>query len=174
MDRYDRSVWKGALAGLAGGLAGSLTMMLFQMAWAKSAEAAGARRLANRTHRHEEAQRDATAKVASIAMKRVTGVPLRGEKQRVAGGSAVHFGFGSAMGAFYGALSELAPIVSSGYGTAFGAALFAGADEVALPSIGLSRKPEQIPASMHVLGLASHAVYGATLEGVRRLVRDRL
>jgi putative membrane protein len=169
----DRDLWKGALAGMLGGLAGAVTMMVFQMAWSKAAEAAGARDLAGKTHRHEEAQQDATAKVASIAMQRVTGVPLRGEKRKL-GGSAVHFGFGAAMGAFYGALAELTPATTTGYGTAFGAGLFAGADELALPRLGLSKDPENIPAAMHGFGLASHAVYGATVEGVRRAVRGRL
>jgi putative membrane protein len=174
MEPEDRNLWKGALAGLLGGLAGSVTIALFQMAWTRTAEAAGARALAGKTHRHERAQRNATAKVASIAMKRVTGVPLRGEKKRMAGGAAVHFLFGSAMGALYGAAAELTPLATAGYGAGFGAALFAGADEVVLPQLGLSKDPDEIPPSMHALGLTSHFVYGATVEGVRRLVRDRL
>jgi uncharacterized protein DUF1440 len=171
-DRHERSLWKGALAGAVGGLAGAVTMMMFQMAWTKSAELAGADELADKTHRHEKAQHDATAKVANIASRKVAGRGLDA-KQKKLGGSAVHFGFGAAMGAFYGALAELTPLTTAGYGTAFGAGLFVGADEIALPRLGLSKEPQQIPREMHALGLASHAVYGATLEGVRSLLRER-
>jgi hypothetical protein len=53
----------------------------------------------------------------------------------------------------------------------FGAILFAGADELALPLLGLSDKPTKFPLSTHVYGLASHAVYGVTTEAVRLIVR---
>jgi hypothetical protein len=56
-------------------------------------------------------------------------------------------------------------------GVPFGAILFAGADEVALPALGLSDKPAAYPLSTHVYGLVSHAVYGVTTETVRRIVR---
>jgi uncharacterized membrane protein YagU involved in acid resistance len=158
---------------MLGGLAGSATMMAFQMVWTKTAERAGAKDLANKTHRHEEMQQDSTAKVANIAAYRVIGRSLdRGEKKK--GGMAVHFGFGAAMGALYGALAEVAPATTGGFGTAFGTGLFVGADEVALPRLRLSKPPRQVPPEMHVLGLTSHAVYGATVEGVRRLVRRAL
>ena len=173
MHHNGRSVWKGALAGMLGGLAGSATMMAFQMAWSKTAEAAGADELANKTHRHERMQQDSTAKVANIAAYRVIGRGLdRDEKKK--GGAAVHFGFGAAMGALYGAVAELAPAATAGFGTAFGSGLFIGADQIALPQMRLSRPPREVPLEMHALGLASHAVYGATAEGVRRLVRRAL
>jgi hypothetical protein len=47
----------------------------------------------------------------------------------------------------------------------------AGADEVALPALGLSDKPAAYPLSMHLYGLVSHAVYGVTTGTVRRIVR---
>lgn len=173
MHHNERSVWKGALAGALGGLAGSLTMMAFQMAWSKAAESAGAKELANKTHRHEEMQQDSTAKVANIAAYRVMGRSLDREEKKK-GAAAVHFGFGATMGALYGAVAELAPAATGGFGTAFGAGLFLSADEVALPRLGLSKSPRQVPPEMHALGLGSHVVYGATVEGVRRLVRRAL
>jgi putative membrane protein len=165
-------LWKGAIAGVAGGLAGAFTMMMFQTAWSKSAEAAGADELADQTHRHERAQQDATAKVASITSRKFTGKQLRGSKRKAAA-SAVHFGFAALIGGLYGALAESIPMVTTGFGTAYGAAVFAAADELALPRLGLSKQPENIPPAMHALGLSSHAVYGATLETVRRALRER-
>ena len=65
-------------------------------------------------------------------------------------------------------------MTTRGYGTAFGAALFAVADEVVVPAAGLSDQPTEIPMSLHALALFSHMVYGATTEGVRRLTRAAL
>src|SRR5437870_2750070 len=86
----------------------------------------------------------------------------------------VHYGFGAAVGALYGTLTELGPHgvrrhpVLSGMG--FGSVLFAGADEVAVPSLGLSAAPGETPVSSHIYALASHLIYGATAGAVRRIV----
>jgi putative membrane protein len=56
----------------------------------------------------------------------------------------------------------------------YGSALFVGADEVAVPSLGLGESPKKSPLSAHVYGLASHVVYGVTGEMVRRTVRKYL
>jgi uncharacterized membrane protein YagU involved in acid resistance len=78
------------------------------------------------------------------------------------------------LGALYGAAAEYLPTVKSYAGLPYGAAVFVGADEIALPVLGLTKKPAEYPASQHLYGLSSHFVYGLTLEGVRRVVRDRL
>ena len=93
----------------------------------------------------------------------------RAEKKKA--GPAVHYAFGAIMGAVYGASVELNPAGNALAGIPFGAILFAAADEVALPALGLSDKPAAYPLSTHLYGLVSHAVYGATTETVRRLVR---
>jgi putative membrane protein len=80
----------------------------------------------------------------------------------------VHYAFGAVMGAVYGAVAEVAPPVKSLAGLPYGAALFVGADEIALPAFGLSKKPTQYPPSRHLSGLGQHLVYGATVEPVRR------
>jgi hypothetical protein len=53
----------------------------------------------------------------------------------------------------------------------FGAALFALADEVAVPARGLSGKPSETPASMHLYAAAAHCVYGMATEIARRGLR---
>jgi uncharacterized membrane protein YagU involved in acid resistance len=75
------------------------------------------------------------------------------------------------MGGVYGALTELSPKVASGAGMPFGAALWLAADEVAVPALGLSKKPTESPAPIHAYALASHLVYGLTTDLVRRVVR---
>jgi hypothetical protein len=75
------------------------------------------------------------------------------------------------MGALYGALAERAPVSSRGFGLPFATALWVGADEVAVPALGLSKRPAEDPISTHASALAAHWVYGAIAEGVRRAVR---
>jgi uncharacterized membrane protein YagU involved in acid resistance len=71
------------------------------------------------------------------------------------------------MGALYGLTTEYFPEASAGFGTMFGALLFALADEAAVPLTGLSGPPAEYPVSSHLRALASHVVYGASTEAVR-------
>jgi hypothetical protein len=57
-------------------------------------------------------------------------------------------------------------------GSLFGSVLFLGADELAVPALGLSEAAES--PSSHLYGWASHLVYGLTTELVRRQVRQRI
>ena len=76
------------------------------------------------------------------------------------------------MGALYGALSEYTGKVRAGAGTAFGVTLFAGADELALPALGLAEW-ESAPSS-HIYGLTSHIVYALSSQLMRRALRSAL
>ena len=78
------------------------------------------------------------------------------------------------MGATYGAIAEGIPQATFGLGTAFGAALFAGADLVAVPALNLSGSPSDAPVSSLTTPFAAHLVYGAATEAIRRLVRALL
>lgn len=73
-------------------------------------------------------------------------------------GMAVHYAFGAANGVLHGALSEYKPKARVEGRTAFGAGLWAVADEIAVPALGLSKPPRVQPASTHLYGLASHLV----------------
>ena len=111
----------------------------------------------------------ASRKAASRAAEAVTGEPLS-ERGKDAAGALVHYGFGAAAGAFYGATAAVSPNVTMGTGIPYGAAVFLAATEAGLPSLGLARKPTEYPASRHLTALASHIVYGVTLEAVRHLL----
>ena len=89
-------------------------------------------------------------------------------------GVAFHYGYGISMGAFYGAGAEILPEVTSVAGIPYGAAIWLGADEGIVPLLGLSKTPSEYHFSVHALSLASHLVYGLTLEAVRRGVRASL
>ncbi len=116
---------------------------------------------------------DATVKAASAISEGVFDHKLTKKEKKVAG-PAVHFAFGTATGAFYGALAEVAPLVGVGAGLPFGAIFWLAADEAAVPALGLSKSPTEYPLSTHANALASHLVYGLTTDLVRRAVRHAL
>jgi hypothetical protein len=128
--------------------------------------------------RESEKQGDgnATAKVAEV-VARAGGKDLSTD-QKEKGGMVVHYAFGTLMGALYGVAAEMGSrrigrnSVLSGLG--FGAALFAGADEVAVPALRLSKSPAEATWSEHLYGFASHLVYGTTAATVFRATRKAL
>ncbi len=165
-ERRHRSVWKGMLAGLAGGLAASWTMNQFQAGMKKVTESNG-----NGQQKGEQREGgDATVKAASAVSETVAHHELTHDEKKVAG-PMVHYLFGSTIGALYGAAAEFSPMAAKGWGVPFGAAVFVGADEIGVPLAGLSKPPHEVPASTHASAFAAHLVYGATTDGVRRIVR---
>jgi uncharacterized membrane protein YagU involved in acid resistance len=86
----------------------------------------------------------------------------------------VHYAFSAVAGALYGGMAEVTDVTTLGFGTAFGAALFVGADEIAVPALGLSNMPNEYALSKHIYGLVSHLVYGAASEAIRQPLRKAL
>ncbi len=180
---------KGCVAGLAGGLAATLVMTGFQTAWnaAKGKSSNGARNgsgeaasSVNNGEQEMEPKSQAgsestnpTEKVAGKVVD-VAGVELSPEGKKK-GGTVVHYAFGTLMGAAYGTALEYAPREYRRSplrnGLLMGTALFAAADEIALPALHLTEGPTEVPASTHVYGLISHLVYGATAGLVTRRLR---
>ena len=93
-------------------------------------------------------------------------------------GAVVHYGFGTLMGALYGTALEFAPRnyrrEPIGSGLLWGGALFAVADEIALPTLRLTDRPTETPLSKHIYGLVSHLVYGATAGVVTQNIRGKI
>ena len=183
MQNHDASIWKGMLAGLAGGLLASWTMNQFQAAWTRIAEGTekshGAQSMQPSEGSHGEQsqdtneQDDATVETAKAISKNVFGHELQ-ESEKQPAGAAVHYAFGTLSGGVYGALAEVTPQVTSAAGLPFGAGFWLLADEVSVPLLGLSKGPTEYPVSTHVYSLASHLVYGLTAELSRRAVRSAL
>ncbi|HZQ69621.1 MAG TPA: DUF1440 domain-containing protein [Terriglobales bacterium] len=160
---------RGAIAGLLGGLAGSWAMNQFQAALRKAqANCSGTSGL-----QQPEESEDATMKTAAWLLDSLAGVKLGKEQKKIAG-PMVHYGFGAAMGAIYGALAEHKRRHRVADGALFGAALFLGADELAVPALGLSQSPAENSLSQHSSALGAHLVYGVTLELTRRETRRAL
>lgn len=167
----DNRMWKGIAAGAIGGVVGSLLMNVWQKALAQSVEnqppqpspqglrdGAGNRGV------------DPTVKMADAVSRRIMHRGLR-PKEAESAGVAIHYAFGAAVGALFGAAAEFEPALAAGAGIPFGAAVWAGADLIALPALHLSKPPMHVPLRRHAQMLALHAAYGATLDGVRRALR---
>jgi len=166
----------GILAGLAGGLVASWIMNEFienlGPSLRKALEGDGASAL-QEPQQDEEKPDDATMKTADAVVSAITGGNLSHEGKEK-GGPIVHYAFGAIMGGIYGAVAEGIPETTFGFGTAFGAALFTGADLVAVPALNLSGSSGDAPVSSLATPFAAHLVYGAATETVRRLVRTFL
>lgn len=177
------NIWKGIVAGLAGGLVASWTMNQFQAAWTKLAENSekphGAQSMQPSDGSKGDGQDakeqddDATVKAAKAISEGVFDHELQ-ESEKKAAGAAVHYAFGTVTGGLYGALAEVVPQVTTATGVPFGAAFWLLADEISVPLLGLSKGPTEYPVSTHAYALASHLVYGATAELSRRAVRQIL
>lgn len=120
----------------------------------------------------ESDSEDATQKAAQKVAGSVLHRPLSKNEKSI-GGPVVHYLFGAAVGAAYGAAAEKLP-VNKVAGLPFGAVVWASADELAVPALGLAGSFKDYPASVHLNALATHIVYGITTEMVRRGVRKMM
>lgn len=172
MRTREPEIWKGVVAGAVAGLAATWAMTQFQVGWSKLKEKR--RQPPDEESQNDQGQaEDATMKTAAAIARNIFGKDLTVEQKRKLG-PIVHYGFGAVMGAIYGGMKEEFDNTSIGWGTAFGSALFLGADEAAIPLLGLGGSPTKSPLSTHLYAWSSHLVYGATLESVRRPLRSSM
>ena len=151
--KRERSILKGILAGAIGGLAG-----------------AGAKMLAEKIF-PPRVQGQTSPSVALA--EQVAGHALP-ERQKQVATQGIHWGFGAAAGAIYGAAVEVEPSLGAWKGAAFGVTLNKITHESLLPKLGLTRPKEQQPAQERISGWVTHAVYGIFTDAVRRGVRRAL
>ena len=163
------AVGLGIIAGIVGGLVASWAMERFQKALGKiSEEMGGADGGGGQQHRQPQSE-PATYKAADAVSEAVTGEGVPRE-YKPAAGSVVHYAFGAAVGALYGAAAAKNRGITSWAGLPFGATVWLIADEIGVPLAGLSKAPTEYPISSHASALATHLVFGATTEAVRKLV----
>ena len=184
------NLWKGALAGLVAGLVASWTMDRFQDIWnavlsgndsTKDENSSAhdpeesrlkAEQSSNQTRKaDDEDEEDAAVKAASTVSEAFFDHNLTPNEKKIAG-PALHYAVGATTGIVYGLAAELLPEVTSGAGLSYGTAFWLVVDEAMVPMLGLSKGPTAYPFSTHIYSLASHLVFGATAEGVRRLLRE--
>lgn len=160
---------KAAAVGLASGLIAAWTMNQFQEALSRLSQSFHENAAGVQPAKPQEESEDATMKAAGKISRNVLHRKLSMHEKKIFA-PVLHYAFGGAMGALYAVAAELAPrAVTRGFGTSFGTTLFAVADELAVPSFGLSKGPAQVPLSSHTSALFAHLTYGVTLETVRRI-----
>jgi putative membrane protein len=148
-----RSLAKGLLAGLIGGLVATAAKGLAEKIYPP------------RTHGEPEPR--------EVLAEEVAGHELA-PSQKEAAVEAIHWGFGAVTGAAYGALVEYYPAATAKGGATFGMALTSLTHGTVLPAMGLSAKPEEQTARERTSEMATHVVYGVVTETVRRVVRKML
>jgi putative membrane protein len=154
-----------SLAGAVGGIVGSLLMNKFQASLSKLDQPL------ERSQPEPPKGDDATVKTAQKISDAVGGHRLTPAEKKWAG-PLVHYSFGALVGALYGGLSDKVPLLSASCGALYGAAIWLGAVEIAVPAAGLA--PQTSRLGPHLKALASHLVYGISLELSRRAVLKAL
>ena len=173
----ERDVWKGVVVGAVSGLMASWMMLQF-------IDGPGSRWLeAGKTDADREAERQrqerngpdtpesVTMQAADVFASHAPGGRHLSLAERKTGGTLVHYGFGAAMGAAYGAAAEIAPMVGVGLGVPFATVLWASTDLVAVPAVGFAKWPTDEPAPAHGTHWLAHMIFGVGMETVRRLGR---
>jgi len=148
-----RSLWKGLAAGLAAGIAATAAKTLAEKFYPP------------RVHGEPEPP--------ELLTERIAGHPLDHTTEIVAAES-IHWGFGAAAGAFYGALAEFYPAATSKEGANFGLVLMALTHQGILPAMGLSAPAEEQSEREQTSEAATHLIFGVVAERVRRIVRDMI
>ena len=108
-----------------------------------------------------------------VLAEKMAGHPLS-EQQKMLRMQAIHWTFGIGTGAVYGAVAEVAPVVTVLYGAVFGVVLQGLTHETAVPYFGLDKPASEQPAREHTSELFTHVLYGVATELVRRVLRRRM
>ncbi len=175
-DHSAPNIWKGALAGLVAGLVASWAMDRFQDVWITLSPNKDSTKDENSTEENGDSEDrdvsedDATVKAASAISEGLFAHELTPAEKKIVG-PAVHYAVGATSGIVYGVAAEFLPQVTKGSGLRYGAVFWLTVDEGAVPLLGLSKPPTEYELSTHIYALASHLVFGATAEGIRRLLR---
>jgi hypothetical protein len=168
------------MAGLVGGVAGTVAMGLYMKGMQKirkekshlSQEQSGGTRkkhdisLIGRQHLKGE---NAAVAVGRILYEKVKHREPEDETSNKLG-SVVHWGYGIDMGGMYGLIRGRKRKLDVLGGLVYGAALWAVGDELAVPLLGLAEGPKAYPTSMHAEVLGAHLAYGVATAAATQLV----
>ena len=143
-----RSIAKGLIAGLIGGIAGTAVRNVAQRVYPARKPGDDDVQLVT----HKVGERELTVRKRHLAK------------------DSMNWGIGAAAGAAYGVAAEFYPAATSKQGASFGMALIALNQDNLLPSVGLGEKKQQTKRE-HTSELVSFVAYGVTTETVRWIVR---
>ena len=152
--------WKIVAAGVVGGIAATAATSLYQ------ATVAGA--FGQALSEGGSDAKPANEQAADSASEAVTGAPVS-PARKGAVGSLVHYATGVSLGVGYAALVARQPRAAAAFGVPFGLAVALILDDLLVPAFGWGAWPRDTPANTHAYGLTTHAVFGAVLDGGRRL-----
>lgn len=178
---------KGALAGAAGGLVGTLRMGRVADLWNKvntkleQSETAWVKPLVDREAEKEEplppfgdaTEIRAEQRVAASVARKTAGARL-GRNDREIGGEIVHKATGILAGAAWGVAVEYAPPLRRTRGLLLGLVTYVVGRQLALRATGLAPPLKNQPPADHLLGLVSHLTYGFFCETVRSHLRQSI
>lgn len=145
-----------ATVGLVAGLVASAAMSAFQAAAAPALGLGGSN------------SDPSNVQAADSASEAVAGRPVT-QKHREKAGTLVHYATGAALGLVYALLVAQWPVAGIGFGVAYGLVIALVLDDFLVPLFGWGPWPFGAPFTTNLYSLASHAVFGAVLEGGRRL-----
>jgi Protein of unknown function (DUF1440) len=166
---------KGTLAGAIGGLAGTWAMSEAQRAWTHAIDSAAPDSAAGKHDARDWQERSEGQNSNEIAAQAVATyvVGRRLDRNELAVGAALmHYTFGAAVGALYGAYSERH--TRNGTGIGVGLTVWLLADEIAMPLLGLSDSTLRRPLEKRLQSIAAHIVFGITAELMRGMVQRQL
>ena len=163
-------VFNRVLCGMIGGVAGVLSMQAY---WktaklimgedprqlTRSGEPDALDEMSVGGQPREEGE-SSSAAAGRIVYEAVTDHQVHTEDMKTRLSEGVHWGFGLGLAGLYGALRGPAPGSDVAGGAAFGTAVWAFADELAVPLLGLSKGATAYPLEQHVHRLFAHLVYG--------------
>ena len=177
MSSHKPSLWRGFIAGAAGGALGTVVLTFFQKGSLEATRAVENKIGNGKPYTRQQEKlldtfEDAHVRTAEAVASAVNTRIPRGSDEKTA--LITEFAFGILCAGAYGALAEYAPAITAGFGTVYGAALFTGASEAVLPAIGFVPAPQDRTPVQHLGGLAGNVVYGAVTEGIRILFRNAL
>ncbi len=150
---YRRNIAKGVLCGMLGGIAGSVAKIAGELVY--------------------DPRNQGQTPPPVVLERKIVGHPMTHAHEQM-GMQAIHFVFGAGTGAIYGAIAEVAPAVTAGYGSAFGFVLQFFTHESLVPAAGLDVPPWKQPAREHASEFFTHVLYGVATEAVRRTLRKKM
>jgi len=148
-----RSITKGFLAGLIGGVAGAGAKMIAEQLFPPRIEG--------------------QTPPPVVFAEQVAGRQLPEDQRRLAM-QGIHFLFGAVAGGVYGAAVEIEPSLGAWRGAAFGITLNRLTHETVLPKLGLAAPAGRQPTQERISEWVTHAAYGVATDTVRRAVRRSL
>ena len=126
----------------------------------------------NESH-SQPADEDSTVKTASAISQVIFHHRLTVAQKKMAG-PAVHYAFGTTIGALYGVLAGFQKPGRLGWGLPFGAAIWLVAHVITVPALCLSKPITRLPPGTETIEFCSHLVYGVVVDDVRRTLRKYL